>query len=224
LAARLQRRTDSPKANPAKTPPFLPLSSHPRHLACTEVAITANLHHNSYLAFGDCVSGRGKAKNWRASVSQSTQSQRIEDFSIEQLAGIGAALIAYDKTEHVVDLLLSLGLCLSAELALVVTSRINGLEDKIEIVELAAKTLDLPKEARTFLSKSLVEEPGLSTLKGYRDEIARAGEPDEERGKRKTGVLFKPASLQACVKHLEALREELHYFVNIFDIVRKSIN
>ena len=158
-------------------------------------------------------------------MSPPTQSQHIEDeFSPEQLAGIGAVVLAYNRAEHSVDLLLSLGLGLSPELASVIPSRIGRLEDKIEIVELAAKTLGLPREAQTFRSETLLEEPGLSTLKRYRDAIARAGEPNDERGKQKTVVLFKAASLQACVKHLEVLIDELRCLVNIFDLARRSIS
>jgi hypothetical protein len=158
-------------------------------------------------------------------LSPPTQSQHTEDeFSPEQLVGIGAVVLAYNRAEYAVDLLLSLGLGLSPELASVVPSRTGRLEDKIEIVELAAKTLGLPREAQTFLSESLVEEPGLSILKRYRDAIARASEPNDERGKQKTVVLFKAASLEACVKHLEVLTDELRCLVNIFDLARRSIS
>jgi hypothetical protein len=151
------------------------------------------------------------------------QSQKIEsEFSPEQLAGVGAVLIAYSRAEHAVDLLLSLGLGLTVELAWIVPSRIARLEDKIEIVKRAAKMLGFPQEALRYLSGSLAEEMGLLDLKRYRDAVALAGEPSKEYGKKRMILLLKPVSLKTCVQHLELISEELRYLFDIFDLARRS--
>jgi hypothetical protein len=155
-----------------------------------------------------------------------TKLQSIKDVvSDEQLAGIGAVAVAFNHIEDAVDRMLRPGLGLSPEMSLAVISRIDGIAAKVEIAKLAAQDIGLPKDVTTFLSESLGED-GVGLLKRYRDAILQARCFDEPVGKggKQLKALLAVSALEVCLRHTEALNDELNCLVNIFEQAREPIN
>ena len=139
------------------------------------------------------------------------------DFSPEQRQALGEVALNFNEMEGYVDVLLAQVTNIPDALALEVSTRINGLGGKIEIIKEGANALDLADDDLKQLQVALGEGLGFMGLKGYRDAVihARALNAPE-------GVAFKPDSrgtvtevlitktaLEALYKHITARRLEL---------------
>jgi hypothetical protein len=103
------------------------------------------------------------------------------DLSKAQLEGVGAVAVAYNEAEVLIDILLALLLSLDHKLALALTSRINGIDGKIELVNLAFLSAGATDEAKDLLAETLGGS-GFGQLKGYRDAIIHARVLDAPAG------------------------------------------
>jgi hypothetical protein len=95
-----------------------------------------------------------------------------KDLTSGQLEGIGAVMLAWNAIEGRVDEILAAAIELPFEIALEVTSRINGLDGKFEIIRKSALYyLRLPDDIYQAIAQTLniLEKP----YKQYRDGIAR---------------------------------------------------
>jgi hypothetical protein len=154
-----------------------------------------------------------------------------EDVSTDQLAGIGAIVLIYNYAESAINRMLPVALGLSSGVYLSVTTRINGIDGKIEILKLAAADIGLPQDMRDFLADSLGNS-GFSLFKKFRDAIIHArihdpalgyGEVIESRGKM-SQVLLTAEALTILFDHIEALKDELFSFLLIFVAAREINN
>jgi hypothetical protein len=98
-----------------------------------------------------------------------------ESLTRNQLETIGAIAIAYNEMEAALDQLLTLCLDYGGD-SYEVTSRINGTEGKVAIIEASnIATSKLPAEWREVLANTL---SGFKTFKTYRDGVVHARNPD----------------------------------------------
>lgn len=145
-----------------------------------------------------------------------------KDLSLEQLAGIGAVAMAYTEAEYCIDALIFEGMALSRDLGLEITTRINGMDGKIEIVRIMAATfLRLPPDVLTFLDNSL---GNLKHMKTHRDLIIHAHIIDASAGiglkidRRASlkNVLLTTTYLDAIYSRLILFKQELGTMITIF--------
>ncbi|WP_439375340.1 hypothetical protein [Bradyrhizobium sp. DASA03120] len=154
-----------------------------------------------------------------------------QDVSTEQLAAIGSVVLNYNYAESAINRMLAPALGLTVDVYHAVTSRINGLDGKIEIVKIAAAGMGMPEDMRLFLAEGL-GEAGFSQFKKYRDAIIHAriqdpalgyGEVVESRG-RLVQVLLTAEALNILADHLDALSQELACFILLFMKIREVYN
>jgi hypothetical protein len=139
-----------------------------------------------------------------------------KDLSKDQLAGIGAVAIVYNETENLINILLSLSLQISWPLHREVTSRINGVDGKIEIAKAGLRDLGASEEMQLLVAQTL-GDGGFSLLKKYRDLIIHAtvldvpvgiGLSPGKRGKSEE-ILLTTDALDGVFERLEICRLEL---------------
>jgi hypothetical protein len=87
-----------------------------------------------------------------------------KDLTESQLAAIGSVALAYNEVEAVIDFLFVIALNLPATVAPEVSSRINGMDGKTEIIKSAMKELGAQESILKTLGESLVRA-GLENLK-----------------------------------------------------------
>jgi hypothetical protein len=145
-----------------------------------------------------------------------------KDLTPGQLEAIGAVMLAWNDIEGQLDHTLSLAIDLPFSIALEVTSRINGLDGKFEIVRKAAQYhLRLPDAVYQSIAQTLniLENP----YKQYRDGVAHAWilHPREiiapsakQRGKL-FEVLVSVDALNLLYDHLAVLQSEMGAVRNI---------
>jgi hypothetical protein len=139
-----------------------------------------------------------------------------KDLSDAQLAAIGAAAIAYNEAEVLIDVLLNTTLGLRSAMIPDLTSRINGVDGKIELAKIALKDLGASNDARQLIAQSLGAD-GFGLMKQYRDAVIHARVLDapaglaQSPGKRgKTNeVLLTVDALNGLYERLVLLRREL---------------
>src|SRR5580704_9313105 len=96
-----------------------------------------------------------------------------KDLTESQLAAIGSVALAYNEVEAVIDFLFVMVLNLPATIAPEVSSRINGMDGKTEIIKSAMKELGAQEPILKALGESL-GSCGFGKLKEYRDAIIHA--------------------------------------------------
>ena len=139
-----------------------------------------------------------------------------KDLSDAQLAAIGAAAIAYNEAEVLIDILFNTALGLSPAMVPDLTSRINGVDGKIELAKIAMKDLGASDEAMQLIAQSLGQD-GFTLMKQYRDAVVHARVLDapaglaQSPGKRgKTNeVLLTVDALNGLYERLALIRREL---------------
>jgi hypothetical protein len=104
-----------------------------------------------------------------------------KDVSQQQLASIGAIMLAYNYAENTINRMIGVALRLPADLYRDVVSRINGVDGKIAIVKSAAQHLGVPEDIRSFLAETL-GEGAFGLLKTYRDAVTHARFVDQAMG------------------------------------------
>jgi hypothetical protein len=139
-----------------------------------------------------------------------------KDLTPGQLEGIGAVMLAWNAIEGRVDEILAAAIELPFKIALEVTSRINGLDGKFEIIRKSALYyLRLPDDIYQAVAQTLnlLEKP----YKQYRDGIAHAWilHPQEivAPSFRQRGALFEVLisvnALGTLYDHLIVLQNEI---------------
>jgi hypothetical protein len=150
-----------------------------------------------------------------------------KDLSLKQLAGIGAVALAYNEVERNIDGLFFTVTRLSGELQYEVSTRINGIDGKIEIINKGAKSLGLDEQDLWQLAEALGQGV-FGKLKSYRDAVIHArlinasvgiGTVVGKRAKM-SDVLLSESALNCIYSHLIALRDELSRAVTLLGITR----
>lgn len=138
------------------------------------------------------------------------------DLTESQLAWIGSVTIAYNEVETLIDVMLSIVVNLSTEISAEITSRINGVDGKIEIVKIGYKLLRASDAVTEALAQSFGNK-GFALLKKYRDGVIRARVLDAphavgitiaKRGKFDE-ILLTSDALEGVYNRLVLLRKEL---------------
>jgi hypothetical protein len=146
----------------------------------------------------------------------------LHDLTEKQLAGVGSVALAYNEAEVLIDALLSLALGLWPNTALELTSRINGIDGKIELAKIAMRELGAAKAIQDLLSQSLGND-GFAQLKKYRDGVIHArithapagiAVTPGKRG-RTSDVLLTVKALAGLYERLRIIRFELAESCNI---------
>jgi len=139
-----------------------------------------------------------------------------QDLSVAQLAAIGAAAVAYIEAEVLIDVLLFRALGISADMSKNLTSRINGVDGKIELAKIAVRELGASDELLELLAGTL-GDGGFGIAKKFRDSVIHARVLDAPAGlalspgkRGKTNeVLLTVAALNGLYDRLTLLRLEL---------------
>lgn len=139
----------------------------------------------------------------------------LEATSIEQRAWIGAVVLAYNDAESALHRLA--GACLQyAGPYYSVTSRINGTDGLIAIIQEAVASIGMPQPTAELFNITIANE-GFAFLKTLRDSVIHAelfdsgtgiGVSPGKRGKRQDVVLT-PEALEGLYHRLKILRSEL---------------
>ena len=145
-----------------------------------------------------------------------------KDLSQSQLAGIGSVTIAYNEVETLIDILLALSLKLHPSLPAALTSCINGVDGKVELLKVAYKALGANSSVMDALGECL-GEGGFSLLKKYRDGVIHARVLDASIGIGRTiakrgkfdEILLTTEALDGIYVRLVSIREELMVFAMI---------
>jgi hypothetical protein len=145
-----------------------------------------------------------------------------KDLTAEQLAGIGGVTLAYNEAEVLIDILMSLSLGLLTHSAHEVTSRINGIDGKIELAKIGMRELGADQKTTDLLGGSL-GDGGFKSYKKYRDAVIHARVLDapagialspSNRGKIDE-VLLTVEALNGLYDRLVLVRQELIEACNI---------
>jgi hypothetical protein len=145
-----------------------------------------------------------------------------KDLTESQLASLGAVALAYNEAEAFIDTIMVFGLGVAAEVAAEVTSRINGVDGKIEIAKAAMKELGATGDTQAIFADSL-GKGGFMKLKEYRDAVIHARTLDAPTGIAGTAakrgkfyeVLLTKEALDGLYDRLVLVRCELMEACNI---------
>lgn len=110
-----------------------------------------------------------------------------KDLNEAQLAGIGSIALAYNEAEVLIDILVSLVLGLLTNTAHEVTSRINGIDGKIELAKIGMRELGADEKTVALLGQTF-GDAGFKEYKKYRDAVIHARVLDAP-----TGIALSPA-------------------------------
>lgn len=149
-----------------------------------------------------------------------------KDLTEAQLAGVGAVALVYNEAEALLDVLLAATLELNPSVLHEVTSRINDVDGKIEIVKSVFMAESAPKDAQVLLVGTL-GGAGFLQLKGWRDAIIHARAFDAttsialtstRRGKGHE-VLLTSKALDGVYERLNCIRFELREAINVWHYI-----
>jgi hypothetical protein len=138
------------------------------------------------------------------------------DFTRAQLRWIGAVAMNYNEAEALIDTAFFHATKLGEDIRWEVSTRINGIDGKIEIIQAAAKNFGLDAASCKEIAVSL-GEPGFKLIKGYRDAIIHARAFNAPKGlgirvdrrARIYEVLLTSDALKTLFEHIRTLRAEL---------------
>ncbi len=163
-----------------------------------------------------------------APISRSGSSQQDvkKDFSIDQLAGIGAVVMVWNELEFMLDCALYSGEELPAE-CLQDDLPKRRLDEKVRQVGQAAEKWGLPE---TFFASIRASAKAFSDLKNYRNAVVHSRIYDSStaicsRITRFGGieeVLITPQSLNWLYEQIAILRYEMRCVIAVFDLVRTT--
>jgi hypothetical protein len=145
-----------------------------------------------------------------------------KDMTESQLAGIGAVALAYNEVDSLIDVGVSLALHLWPGVAHEVTSRIFGVESKIELLKLALRDIGASEEVQWVVAQ-IVGKGEFLLFKKYRDAVIHARVLDAAKGiaifqSRKAQmeeVLLTAEALNGLYERLRIMRLELVEVCNI---------
>jgi hypothetical protein len=144
------------------------------------------------------------------------------DMTEKQLAAFGAAALAYNILEDQIDALLLVATGIREWLFAEVSSRINGLEGKIAIIQKAITCSLEPDDAKTLTGSVAI----FGDLKKTRDAFIHAriinaplgvGRGANRRGQSPFEVLLSADALDGFYDHVVALQRELSRGGNLFN-------
>jgi hypothetical protein len=150
------------------------------------------------------------------------------NLTTQQLAGIGAVAMAYNEAEIRLEFILYTAIGLPGQIWREVTSRIQGADEKVLLIKVAAKAhLNAPAQFAALMEDTLA---GFSECKGYRDGVIHTRVLDSKTavgqnlaGKGKISqVLLTTAALDGIYNRLVILREELEIIDTTFNFLRQS--
>lgn len=154
-----------------------------------------------------------------------------QDLSHDQLATIGGIALAYNDLEGCIDELFFAVSALPKALRLEISTRINGIEGKIEIIKCGAALAGLVPEDQKQLAEALGRgERCFMNLKSYRDavihcrvinSIASIGLRTDRRAKLIDVLLTKDA-LEYLYQGLVSLRSELREAETLINTLRRG--
>lgn len=145
-----------------------------------------------------------------------------KDLSQAQLSGVGSVALAFNEAETLIDILVSLALGLLTNTANEVTSRINGVDGKIELAKIRLRELSADQKTMELITATL-SETGFKEYKRYRDAVIHARILDAptgialgptKRGKNDE-VLLTVSALDGLYDRLVIVRLELIEACNI---------
>jgi hypothetical protein len=142
-------------------------------------------------------------------------SDPFENLSTEQLSYIGAIALLYNDVEALVDTLCSLALHITIR-PQELTSRINGMDGKIELIKLGARHWGFNASEMTLL-EDLLGKGGFKLMKTWRDAVIHCQIVDaptalarvHERQGRVSDVLLSIDALKGFYNRLDLMRVEL---------------
>jgi hypothetical protein len=156
-------------------------------------------------------------------------SDPFNNLSLEQLAYIGAIAMLYNDLEDIIDEMC--GHCLVGTIQpSEITSRINGVEGKIEIIKHAAKQWGFDGAELATLGETF-GQTGFSELKSLRDAVVHGRVFDlstsvaRTRAKKgKVGeVLFHIDALKGLFARMEEMRVELRFIEDILALKHRAM-
>jgi hypothetical protein len=156
-------------------------------------------------------------KRSRTSVNHRRTGDIRKDLTQEQLAGIGSIALAYNEVEMTINALVGLSCGILTKVANEVTSRINGIDGKIEIIKAGLREYILGEEFFSMIGEAFGEN-GFKSYKKYRDAVIHARILDAplaialsppKRGKTEE-VLLSVDALDGLYNRLVILRLELN--------------
>ena len=138
------------------------------------------------------------------------------DFTPAQLKWIGAIAMNFNEAEALIETAFFHATQLPDAIRLDVSTRINGIDGKIEIVQSGASTLGLDTKTCGDLAASL-GDGGFKLIKGYRDAIIHSRAHNSPKGigirvdrrAKVYEVLLTETALKTLYEHISALRIEL---------------
>lgn len=147
---------------------------------------------------------------------QATYGNPRTDFTPAQLEWIGAVAMNYNEAEHLIDTAFFRVIKLPHPLRQEVSTRINGIDGKIEIIQAGAKSFGADAKACTEIAVSL-GKAGFKLIKSYRDAVVHARAHNSPKGvgirlDRRAElfeVLLTVDALKALYEHTTTLRAEL---------------
>lgn len=149
------------------------------------------------------------------------------ELSQRQLAAIGAVAMYYNEMEAWIDTLFWQVTELPSELELEVSTRINGIDGKLEIIKIGASSLDLAPPTLNTLRDTLGES-GFVQLRKFRDAVIHARVLNAPLGlgarvDRRASVyevLLTADALEILTEHIFAMRLELQTAANLLIAAR----
>ena len=158
-----------------------------------------------------------KRTHSKAARNQAAEAQDIKrDVPEAQLARIAAVALAYNDAEALIDQLFATVAALPDYLQLEISTRMYGMDAKIEIINIGARKILASKKDSEAIVQA-VGKAGFKKLKGYRDCIIHARHINTstwvgikiDRQAAVYDVLLNQKALEAAYDHLVALRKEL---------------
>ena len=178
------------------------------------------LHTTRDLVIAELVIGFGHARqSMRRKSPVGSKSERTGDLrknlTREQLEWIGAVAIGWNELEILIDYAMSIGLGISAPLWLEVSTRINGIDGKLQLIrhlriifpELDSQMFDLIGATLDIVAQCKKYRDGVIHARVF-NAPANIGELIQRRGKRKE-VLLAVTALNGLYERLVVLRDEM---------------
>lgn len=139
-----------------------------------------------------------------------------QDFSKDQLAGVGMVALMFNHAERIIDGLFHSAVQLHTRFYPHVTSRINGIDGKIEIIHVGLRHMGFDAELRNEIQECL-GKGAFGHAKSLRDAVVHArildselqiGETAPRQGKTYE-ILLKPAALWALAHYIASIGAEI---------------
>lgn len=148
-----------------------------------------------------------------------------KDLSINQLAGIGAVATAFTEAEYIIDAMIFHAISIPRDLGLTITTRINGIDGKVEItLQLCREFLKFPDAAYDTLHQTLI---GFKEYKRFRDQVVHAHIIDADaaiglrigRRAKMSNILLTEGFLDGLYERLVLIKKELDRLLQVINVM-----